>query len=169
MKKLTKLLIVLIALQFACSKDDEVVITTGGTFTLDGTSYVLSKGFLVDEGGEYGIILTSSGISLESSTGDDFIGTGNFVSLYIISSSSTSFDPGTFTWSDNKSPGTIEDVGVGVNFNLATDTGDVELDGTGGTVSVALSGDIYTITFSITTDGSVVTGSYIGTLTDVQD
>lgn len=169
MKKITKLLIILLVFQFACSKDDEAKVVTGGSFVIDGTSYELSKGFLVDEGGEYGIILTSSSISLESSDGDDFIGTGNFISLYVISSSSTSFEPGTFTWNTNKAPGTIEDIGVGVNYNLETETGDLELDGTGGTVTVTLSGDIYTVTFTITTGTKAVTGSFTGPLTDVQD
>jgi hypothetical protein len=168
MRKLTKLLIVLVALQFACSKDDEPVITNGGTFTLDGTSYVLSQGFLVDEGGQYAIILTSSGISLESSNGDDFIGTGDFVFLGVIASSTTSFEPGTFNWSDTGGPNTIEFAEVGVNLDVS---GDVEgaLEGTGGTASVAKSGDIYTISFSIITDSNTATGSYIGPLTDVQD
>lgn len=167
MKILTKLLIVLLAFQFACSKDDDTIVN-GGSFVIDGTSYALSKGFLVDEGGEYAIILTSSEISLESSDGDDFIGIGDVVFLGVITSSATSFVPGTFTWSDTGGPNTIEFAEVGVNVDVSGDVEDA-FEGTGGTATVALSGDIYTITFSITTDGGTVTGSYIGPLTDVQD
>lgn len=165
MKTLGKLLIILVALQFGCSKDDEV--ENGGTFTLGGTTYVLSQGFLVDEGGQYGIILTSSGISLISITGDDFTGTGDYVVLYVITSSATSFVPGTFLYSDSGGPNTMEHAEVGVNLDVS---GNVEgLEATAGSATVALSGGIYTITFSITTDSGTVTGSYMGPLTDVQD
>ncbi|MEQ8425046.1 MAG: hypothetical protein RIA63_10075 [Cyclobacteriaceae bacterium] len=165
MKTLGKLLIILVALQFACSKDDEV--ENGGTFTLGGTTYILSKGFLVDEGGQYGIILTSSGISLASSTGDDFTGTGDYVVLYVITSSATSFVPGTFLYSDSGGPNTIEYAEVGVNLDVSANVEGIEA--TAGTATVTLSGGIYTITFSMTTDSGAVTGTYMGPLTDVQD
>jgi len=170
MKNLSKILILLIACQFGCSQDDDGdIVENGGSFTIDGTSYDLSKGFLVDEGGEYDIILTSAGISLESDAGDDFIGVGDYVSIIVISSSATSFEPGTFTWNTNKAPGTIEDIGVRVNFDFDTEIGDLDLDGTGGTATVTLSEDIYTVTFTIATATETITGSFVGPLKDVQD
>ena len=177
MKKLIKstLLITIIgAVIFGCSEDnktEEVSPTLGGSFTVKGKSYELTKGFVVDEGGEYDIILTSSGISADPAGGDDLLGTGDLVSIIVISPSDTSFEPGTFTYdgSENKVKNTIEFSTAKINAKVESDTADVELKATGGSATVSLSGDIYTVTFNLTTSTDSFEGTYTGTLTELQD
>jgi len=163
---------VVLLFQMSCSSnDDSNDITLGGSFTIDGTTYNLTKGFIVDEGGEYDIILTSSGISPIPGQGDEFTGTGEFISIVVISSSTNSFEPGDFTYDDsgNKVPGTIEGAIAKVNANVEAETADLELKSTDGTATVSLSEDIYTITFSITSGTSSFEGSFSGMLTELQD
>ncbi|AKA33766.1 hypothetical protein [Flagellimonas lutaonensis] len=157
-----------------CKKDDGVDGgTLGGSFTLDGTTYILDKGFIIDKGGEYYIILTSTGISATPGGGDAFVGKGDLVSLALISSSPNSFEPGTFTYDSTKSkiPGTIENVGAAFDtvFDTETDIDDFNLEVTEGTASVSLSEDIYTVTFNITVSTSSYEGSFSGMLTELID
>ena len=143
----------------------------GGSFTANGTTYNLDKGFIVDEGGEYDIILTSSGISPVPDEGDEFTGTGDAVSIIVISTSATSFEPGSFTFdaSGNKVPGTIEDASALINIDFDTETVDTDLEGTGGAATVTLDGDTYTITFNITTSSGSIEGNFTGMLTELED
>jgi hypothetical protein len=51
---------------------------------------------------------------------------------------------------------------VAMNFNLDTDTG-LALEATGGTVTVSVSGDIYTVEFTLLLeDGKTATGTWSG-------
>ena len=160
------------AIFVGCQEDeDDNDVVLGGSFTVDGTTYDLTKGFIVDEGGEYDIILTSSGISPIPNEGDEFTGSGELVSIIVISSSPDAFVPGDFVYdgSGNKVPGTIEFATALVNANLETALTGEEFQATGGTTTVSMSGGYYTVTFAITAGTSTFEGSFTGTLTELMD
>jgi len=173
MKKVLQLLLIsAIALQISCGKDDEGSVTVQNEFTYDGKAYSLSQGFLTDfeditnGSRDYDITLISSGLTVSSGGGDP-TGTGNLVYLDLNSSSTTSFEPGTFTWDEVRGPGKIVDAGLAIDFNFATSTESDAIFIKDGTVTVQKEESIYTITFTLTTtDNKAVTGYYKGTLTN---
>ena len=167
----TLLLISAIALQISCSKDDEGTVTIQNEFTYDGKAYSLSQGILTDYGDvtngsrDYDISLFSAGLTVP--TEGDPVGTGNFVYLDLNSSSTTSFEPGTFTWDEFRGPNKIVDAGLAIDFDFATSTESDAIFIKDGTVTVQKEGNTYTITFTLTTtDNKAVTGYYKGELTN---
>jgi hypothetical protein len=145
------------------SKDD------GGScsFTYDGNTYSLTNGIIEDwGGGDFDIYLASSGIDAVHWTGK-----GDFVFFDLISPS-TIAAPGTYDWA---ATGGFElwDGGIGLNWDADTDNGtwfnaDWTLQESGDYVTISVSGNTYTVEFSITLqNGKVVTGSFTGPLSIV--
>lgn len=172
MKKVLQLLLIsAIALQISCSKDDEGPVMIQNEFTYDGNTYSLSQGILTDYdeiingSRDYDITLLSSGITFSS--GGDPTGTGNLIYLDLNSSSTTSFEPGIFTWDEFRGPNIIVDAGLAINFNFDTSTESDAIFIKDGTVTVQKEEDSYTITFALTTDDNkAIVGYYKGVLTN---
>lgn len=153
----------------SCNKDDDGDSSTS-SFTLDGTTYTLSKGFIADFGDnlngsyDFDIFLTSDGISRG---GLGLTGMGDYVYIDLNTGLETGLEAGTYTFSTDREAFTFVDSDVYTNYDLTNFTGDVT-DVTGGTVEIELNGSDVTITFNLEiAGGSTVTGTYEGSLEDL--
>lgn len=167
MKKILKsVLLLAIVFQMSCGKDDEGP-SIKNEVVFDGISYEMSAGALteytdvVNDSRDYDLTLFSSGISL--GVGDsELSGKGDLIYLDLNSASITSFQEGTFTWSEQRGPNKIVDAEFLIDYDIETEGG-TEHEINGGMVKVEVSGTEYTVTFTLTTtDNKVVTGYYKG-------
>lgn len=156
----------------SCSDDDNN--EPAGKFTLDGTSHNLSKAYgginFIDEVGDdtyydWSIILVSSGISYDNDE-EGFVGTGEAVILWIsVLNDDTFIPPGNYKYSDD----TGDCDGIYVDFNVETLDGEAYEDADDASITISKSGNTYTINFTITLeDETVVTGSYKGSITELE-
>jgi len=139
-------------------------------FTYDGNTYELATA-VIERGGEN----TGPGESgyyvnfAAASSGMDIInltGTGDGLSLDL-NSSSYDLVAGTYTWSTTNVENTVVDAMIVLNYNLATDEGTTHF-ATTATVTVSVSGDTYTVEFTLTLENAkTVKGIWIGPATVV--
>ncbi|MGB3616645.1 MAG: hypothetical protein WBA12_00875 [Catalinimonas sp.] len=142
-------------------------------FVFDGDTYELTKGFLEDFGyngifsGEetYGfdVMLISDGINYNAAS-EDFEGSGSLVFMDLSSTLENDLVAGTYRFSSSRGAFSLVDGVVGVNYNIADETGEL-LDVIGGEVTVSVDGADYTFDFDLTLDNNTtVEGRYVGTL-----
>ncbi len=136
----------------ACSKDDKDPEPGTNQFVYDGNVQNINGGIQYYYGNYYGNNVNNIELYL---AGDNYImGFEMFVP-----STSNKLVAGTYTLADTGQPLTYVS---GAVFN---DEGEVELEVSSGTVSIAVSGSTYTINFDCTlSNGKKVKGNYTGTL-----
>lgn len=170
-KLLTISLLVSIALLYSCGKDDGATVSTNGEFTFNGESYTLTHAYIDDFGEndngsfDVDITLTSKSVDFES----DDISNLSFVYLDLNTSMQNVLEAGTYTYALERDKFVMVDGLVGVNVSADSEgniTGGTSFTVAGGTVTVSVSSDIYTISFTLTgEDDERATGSFTGTLT----
>jgi len=154
------LLIAFLSIFAACSEDDDDPIPENaetGKVTIEGVEYTLVFGEMfhgeydVCQGYGYDIILmaadTSSG--MENTTYFDFV-----MQIEFYSETSTHLNPGTYTY-DSEETGAVGTFGSGflaVGWDDETWEATNFFYPTGGTFTVAKSGDYYTLTLNVITD-----------------
>lgn len=165
MTKLTTalLLSMVVALLSACAGSN--------TVSIGDEEYELGAGYYEEwgendnedqSGYDIDVYFTSPGMDMVEETGS---GAGIYLDL---NSAEETPAEGTYTWSEERTEGTLYDAEVFA--------GDLEEEPEiqhrieDGTAEVKVSGDTYTITFDLTAeDGTKITGSYKGELTNVDD
>jgi hypothetical protein len=180
-RKFTNALLLVVAVVLAsCGDDDE---GPSSYYTLDGSKKTLASGvfFYDDSPGEsnsgkeiyyHQVILVSAGIDM---TGTSATGTGDLVTL-MLASGTTPLETGTHSFVGDDMEAEPKDFVYGdiaVGFNASSGNSTAKYDFTSGTVTVAKSGDIYTIDFEgkvvveNQTQEHTVTGHYSGPLTSI--
>jgi len=158
-----------------CSKEDEIV--SGGTVKYNSVDYTLKQGFIFDGGvisGTGGLLyrqnvtVVSSGLTYDLTT-DDMSGKGHKLNLQFNSTQNKSPKVGTYAYNPNSEyiENTFYSGSFYINYNESNGTYDYYQRINGGTATVAKDGDTYTITYEVTTNGTLISGSYKGTLTYV--
>ncbi len=137
-------------------------VSKANEISFDGNKYALTKGYL-DQWDEpeldFALYLVDDGITV---TKDDIFGQGNMIYLELWSSSSTSLQPGTYTFSDTKYPQTFSFGAFLINYDVSNDVG-VQYIATGGTVTVSQEGSDYEIDAALTlATGKTVNAHYKG-------
>lgn len=168
-KSLFVLLVVGSALVFgSCSKDDDDDSSTSSSFTYDGKTYPLDKGFLLDLGPnldgshDFDAYLVSEDIEAGLL---GFTGMGDGVYLDLNSSSDMDLVAGTYEFAADRAPFTIvSGSGAILDYNFTVDEGE-EIFANGGSVVVKVNGDSYELEFNLeTADGKNIQGSFKGAL-----
>lgn len=162
-------------LLLSCSKDEEpTAITNSGKFTINGISYLLSEGYVVDYGpngnGSFDIDVTLSSTSLQNISED--INNLNVIRLDLNTSIDGKLETGTYTYGNDRDAMIMVSGLVGGDVSLSTMgvlTGPILFNLKEGAVTVATADSIYTIGFDLsgrTVGGLDLTasGSYTGTL-----
>ena len=165
--------VVLIAALFSsCNKDDS---EKASLITFEGKTYELSKGCIskpdlkslsAPATNDYGVYLMSSGINMPYD--EPPTGTGNFIGIWLYSSSATDLLPGTYEFADTYASFTFDDgvVFLETSYNPVkslTPTGIA-----GGTLKVAVEGNTYEFTFNGTLEGGKsISAYYKGALTEI--
>lgn len=180
-RKITNALLLVVAVVLAsCGDDDE---GPSSYYTLDGSKKTMVSGvfFYDDSPGEsksgkdiyfHQVVLVSAGINV---TGTNPSGTGDLVTL-MLASETTQLETGSHSFVGDDTESEPKDFVYGdiaVGFNASSGNSTALYDFTSGTVTVAKSGDIYTIDFEGKVIGGnqtqehTVTGHYSGTLTSI--
>lgn len=151
----------------SCKKDKDNSVKN--EFVLDGKSYDLDKGFLIDFGDngngsfDFDVVLSSSTINYSDATGY-FNGVGDFIYLDLNSSSDAGLVSGTYNFSSNRDVFSFVDGQVAIGYDIGTLTGE-DFEVNGGTVEVEVNGNEVTIDCNLTlSGGGTVEGNYKGTL-----
>ncbi len=162
------LLLTVVAVFSSCGKDDDDSSNSSNSFTHDGSSYILSKGFIEDYGAngngsfDFDVFLTDNNISL---LGGSLSGVGDILYLDLNSGSEDGLQSGIYNWSSTRDPFTI--VGgssLYTDFNASTFEGTTVLI-SGGTVEVEVNGTEFTVITNLETSSSTIVGTYKGSLT----
>lgn len=180
MKKLTTLFLLLlsVAIITSCGSDDEDPAggdPTGGDgdgFTYDGTFYDLSFAFIEDYGdngnGSFDVDITLTNQNVNTSA-DSFTGI-NFIYLDLNTATEGVLEARTYVWDADRGVGTMVDAEMGAGVTISSEgeisAGDF-FTASSGTVTVTQSGSNYTIAFTISGSGGSASGTYTGTLTDL--
>ena len=158
------------ALFVGCGDDD--MDGPRNSFTLDGETYELTKGFLEDFGTngngsfDFDVTLTSATINYSEVQGS-FNGVGDFVYLDFNTSSEDGLISGTYNFSSDRNAFTFVAGVVGTGYDLSTASGE-DFTILGGTAEVSIDGTTTTIDFDITTSSNLtVTGSWTGMLREI--
>jgi len=141
----------------SCSSDEDALAKK---VTIDGEKITLANGYIAgfgvyqDDNGdpvsEYGVILSSSGLTMNDG---DFSGTGTFVFMQLVSTSSIQLANGTYTIADLESESYLKGDAFSVtlkDYNSTTDDAEVIYYATSGTIKITKSGSTYKITFNFT-------------------
>ena len=178
MKKLRLLILLFAAANImmitSCGDDDDEGDGGGSgnnNFTIDGVTYDLSDGYLVDYGSNAGydsydwdVILTSSGLVPNTSGAT---GEGDFVYLDLNTTSSTGLVAGTYDFADEREVNTIVDGEIGIDFVASTEEGEFSVVD-GGTVTVSINGSVTTVSFDLDlVGGGTATGEFSGVLEEL--
>jgi hypothetical protein len=152
MKKLALFVLAVSLFATACSKkDDDKATPAGGSFTLNAKAYNTDYAYWTNANG---LIITNIGVA------PDYI--ENFVQIFVDTLSTANY---TFLARTNQAYDAKKNFSSAVVRYNATNTAGAGTEITGvtaGTLSVTKSGDTFTINYSITVSGSVVTGTYYG-------
>ncbi|SFE91780.1 hypothetical protein SAMN05518672_11247 [Chitinophaga sp. CF118] len=138
----------------ACKKDDKTT-PAGGSFTIDGKAYNSDYAYWTTANG---LIITNIGVA------PDYI--ENFVQIFVDSLSYPKYD---FLSRSNVAYDAKKNFSSAVVRYNATNVAGAGTEVTGvtaGTVNVSKSGDVYSISYSITLSGKVVTGTYNGKISN---
>lgn len=152
----------------SCHNDDDV---PPGSFTSDGKTFSISKGYTIlertkDVGVDtyyyWSVYLTSAGIQF-SPTDKNWKGEGEAVLLFFtVLNDDGLLPPGIYNTENGDG-----DCAVYTNFNIETGAGQKFEDMEATSFEVVKSGTSYTITFTITLQGKVINGSYKGSIEKV--
>ncbi|MDR4988287.1 MAG: hypothetical protein RG741_05550 [Bacteroidales bacterium] len=165
-------LVALIAL-FSCGKEDDPGGDNGTAnyIKYDGVTYELSYGFLVyygqysGEGFSFNLYLVSDGIDFDAENWN-FSGQGHGIFFELFSPTEERLEAGTYTYE-------AEETEDAFTFSWAAFMQELDLDDqtstqiniTGGSVVVALSGSTYTLTIdAVDINDKPITGNFIGIL-----
>lgn len=158
-------------LSTSCGNDDDGGASSSNSFTLNGNSFDLERGFLTDFGEnidgsfDFDVTLTSSDIDFDGSTGY-LSGMGDVVYLDLNSSSADGLVAGTYAFANDREAFTFVDATVGTDVDVYTGSGTSFLV-TGGTVDVAISGSTTSLDFTLTlSNNDTVTGNWSGVLVE---
>ena len=175
--KRAKFLILSIALLVfvGCGSDDsDDVVTTGGQISFNGNSFTLTNAYKEDWGpndnDSFDVDITLSSQVLTSSDGFDYTDI-NIAYFDLNTSQQNVLETGTYTFGSTRDVGIMVYGFIGANISTDSDgilTSGEGFDVTGGTVTVAQAGNVYTITFNVTgANNASSSGSFSGTLTDI--
>lgn len=168
-KSLFVLLVLASTLVFSsCSKDDDDDKGTSSSFTYDGTTYSLDKGFLLDVGPnlngsyDFDVILVSEGVSAGLR---GFSGNGEGIYFDLNTSSDMDLVDGTYNYATDRAPFTFVDgTSAVLDYDFEKEEGE-EVFVNGGAVNVKVDGDTYEFEFNLETpDGKTIQGTYRGKL-----
>ncbi len=158
-------------LMSACKKDKEE--SNLNQFTLNGETYSLDKGFLVEYGqntdGSYDwdVTLTSPSIDYSESLGD-FTGQGDAIYMDLNTSSATGLVAGTYNYSTDRNAFTFVDALGATDAIISSGTGNF-VNLTAGTIDVSINGTATTFDIDlVTSTGQSLTGNFTGTLARIQ-
>lgn len=151
----------------ACKKNDDnsvSVLVNKGAFTINDTTYYTAS--------TASFTVNANLLSVDISS-PETIDTVNLVSFYLKSSDTTSLPAGTFTFKDQNDAGfdsTKNFYGGYLMAGLLYNTLDYVLEGdiTDGTCTISKDADRYSVTYKITVAGTVVKGSYSGSISKTQ-
>lgn len=136
---------------------------------VNGQTYALGGGILVDwkevnnGSADYDLVLYSEGIVINQEGQPE--NAGSFILFDLNSYSANGFEGGTFTFDNERKPGTISGAFLVTDFNGDPNSTPNAIYLASGTVDVTLNGAVYTVNFTATTiDGAAVSGTYIGEL-----
>lgn len=136
---------------------------------VNGQTYVLGGGILVDweevnnSTADYDLVLLSEGIVINQEGKPE--NAGSFILFDLNSYSANGFEGGTFTFDNERKPGTISGAFLVTYFNGDPNSTLNAIYLANGMVDVTANGDIYTVNFTATTiNGEAVSGTYIGEL-----
>lgn len=164
---------------FGCTKDkEEKDSNTSNGFSYNGSSYQTPKGYIVGPlisgsgvKGFYVILVSNSIICSWSDEYDDVraLGTGDLVAFTLWTPTNDKPAIGDYTFHSPTGypvPFEYDGGGVGVNFDCTNEEG-LFLEISSGTVKLTETGPNYKITYNFMCQGSVVAGSYSGSLQSI--
>lgn len=187
MKKLNLLIGILIGLTIlSCSSDDDNQTGTPqaeSEFTINGTDYSISNGFILSafdgtNNSRHAIYLLNGTILNNEWFGEGCDFSNNLtqgVIFNITSNSISELADGTYNYQLITNEPSLNDTDISTNIvvenNCVISSNDIDEDQiNSGSLTIARSNDIYTLTFSFeTTDFGTVSGNYIGELQLTQD
>lgn len=171
MKKLAFSLLAVVLFFSACSKDDDNTTTPANSFTIDGKVATTPYGY------KYGTPGSGAGVSfltVPDSLVTNYTGTASGVDINM----DTLINNQTFTYSRDDSSTynkTKNFYGASVFYNASIINGEMKDSTgiqynkpTGGTVTVKITGNIYTFDYSLQFDTKTITGKFSDTLTVVE-
>ncbi len=146
---------ILIILAAASCKKDSKNDTTRNFLKVDGTEYDMSKGFILNNGNKnsvsnMGLVLISSGITAHLVNGipDSASGTGNVISIELLTSGSDKLTPGDYQYSDSELAGSFYYGSYALNWNSPVSYSPDYMEFNSGTVKVINSGAVYELSFT---------------------
>lgn len=168
--KLKLLALVVLPLVFFGCKEDEKV-DSASYFSVNGQNVSLHQGFLFDYGTnpdlisrDYDIVLTTQEITYDADL-KEMIGTGSFVFFDLNIDGTEQFVPGTFSWAASSGPNTMIGAFAGITCSFESEICSYSSFADGGSVTVEVDGNIYTVNFEIDLkDGQTATGYFKGPL-----
>lgn len=153
----------------SCQKSPEEGPQILSEMEVNGQTYPLDGGVLVNwaevnnGSADYDIALLTEGIVINQEGQPE--NPGSFIHFDLNSFSASEFEGGSFTFSDERGPGTISGAYLVTDYSGDPNSLTTATYITSGTVDVFIDADVYKVNFSLTTlDGDVVIGNYIGEL-----
>ncbi|WP_124979152.1 hypothetical protein [Nonlabens xiamenensis] len=154
----------------SCSSDDDGGSSSSatGSFSVDGSSYSLNKGVVLNYGEgptgiyNFDISLFSNGVNLDEA--GEASGMGDVIYFELWTDQSSGLKEGTYSFSNSTEDFAITVLSYGLDCNSQTEMCATEAEGEDGTLSISRDGNRYTLTFSIVTPDGVATGTYSGVL-----
>jgi len=164
-----KIALFLLLVSFVVLNSCEDDSTPKNYFKYDGKTYSLSDGYIEDYGANNGsfdwdVYIVSSKLNYN---GDWFTGTGQVIYLDLNTSWENGLVSGTYTYSAERSTFTFVDGGVGINFNMDTETGTI-VEIIGGTVEITITANEVLFEFNLIAEaGKTIKGRFKGVLTEI--
>ncbi|MCE7990321.1 MAG: hypothetical protein HEP71_00015 [Roseivirga sp.] len=153
----------------SCSKSVEDGPQILSEMEINGQTYGLGGGILIDweevnnGSADYDLVLYSEGIVINQEGQPE--NAGSFILFDLNSYAPASFEGGTFTFSNERQPGTISGAFLVTDYSGDPNSIPNAIYIASGNVDVTLNGGLYTVNFTLTTiDGDAVSGTYIGEL-----
>ncbi|SDB83162.1 hypothetical protein [Williamwhitmania taraxaci] len=151
-----------------CSKDDDDKAPGVGTITYKGVTYSMPRGFIdyyptTPSSTPYNLSLT---LHTEGLNYDGIIptGTGSYIAVDFLSTSSKEITPGAYTINHETIAGTVIEADLYLNVDFA-DYDATKVSIVSGTITVAKSNSEYTITLNGKNyKDESITGTYVGSL-----
>ena len=166
-------LMMVVILFLGCSKDQKDVLK----FTYDSKDYNLNYGSIASIGAtnhtpptyEYDLLIAGPGIKYNTDSAK-YLGKGNFIELTLYSAVSEFLKTGSYAYDGFESKDSLTfDYGVvGINYDLATETGDTLIQIKTGIAVVEKRGNIYKLNLNLfTKDDKRIEAYYAGFLENI--
>jgi hypothetical protein len=168
MKKCFPLVLLIATALFLSSCDKDKDSKPNFTFTYDGDSYAISKGYIVHNWDEQGIFEKSIVFSSKGYI-ETYLQSSDYVVLQLRTDNSDLTIPdGTYAFNENWVNDSFYWGSVAIGFNAMDETGELNEDPTAGTVTVSNGGKkfVFAVEFA---DGKEVSGTFEGTLEPFED